>query len=165
MKKNLILISLVCLFAFLLVPCANAQKSSGASQNQKFYINLGAMTDDSFDNFYWQVGAMLDLPIGNNLLLSPEAMLVGYKFDFDWFNLYPGATLNLLLGKSESQLFVGGGLLLFLPIQPSEGDTELQLKINGGFISDNSRLTVYIMTPFDDIFGYMMIGANFGFSL
>jgi hypothetical protein len=165
MKKHLLLISMLCLFAFLIVPSASAQKSSSASKDMKFYINLGAAADDSFDYFYWQVGGMMDLFIGNNLVLSPEAMLIGYKFDFDVFNLYPGATLNLLLGKSESQLFVGGGLLLFVPIQPSGGDTELELKINGGFISDHNRLTVYIITPFDDIFGTLLIGANFGFSL
>lgn len=155
---------MLCVFAFLVVPNASAQKST-KTQDMKFYITLGAAADDAFDFFYWQGGALMDFYFGDNLVLSPEAMLIGYKFDFDLISLYPGATLNLLLGKGENKLFVGGGVLLFIPIQPSGGDTELELKINGGMISNNMRLTVYIMTPFSDIFTTMLLGANVGFAL
>lgn len=165
MKKQLTFIIVLCVFAFLLAPVANAQKSSGSSKDMKFYINLGAAADDAFDYFYWQVGGMMDFFFGDALMLSPEVMLIGYKFDFDVLALYPGATLNLLLGKGENQLFVGGGLLLGMDIEPGIADAELELKLNGGMVSDNMRLTVYIITPFDDIFGTMLFGANIGFAL
>lgn len=164
MKKLFTLIALFCVFAFLLVPTASAQKST-KTQDMKFYINLGVAADDGFDYFYWEGGAMMDFFFGDNLVLSPEVMLIGYKFDFDVLALYPGATLNLLLGKGESKIFVGGGLLLALDIEPGFADAVLELKINGGIMTDNLRLTAYIMTPFDDIFGTMLLGANIGFCL
>jgi hypothetical protein len=164
MKRHLTLIALLCVFAFLVVPNASAQKST-KTQDMKFYINLGVAADDSFDYFYWQGGALMDFYFGDNLVLSPEVMFIGYKFDFDVLSLYPGATLNLLLGKGENKLFVGGGLLLDINIEPAGADPVLEFKINGGMISNNMRLTVYIMTPFDDIFGTMLLGANVGFAL
>jgi len=164
MKRNLTLIAVLCIFAFLVVPNASAQKST-KTQDMKFYITLGAAADDAFDFFYWQGGALMDFYFGDNLVLSPEVMLIGYKFNFDVLTLYPGATLNLLLGKGENQLFVGGGLLLGLDIQPGIADSELELKINGGMISKNMRITVYIMTPLSDIFGSNLLGANIGFAL
>jgi hypothetical protein len=164
MKKHLTLIALLCVFAFLAVPNVSAQKSA-KTQDMKFYINLGVATDDSFNDFWWQGGAMMDFYFGENLVLSPEVMLIGYKFDFDYLSLYPGATLNLLLGKGPNKLFVGGGMLLFIDIQPGLFDSELELKLNGGMITDNLRLTVYIMTPFSDIFGANLLGVNIGFAL
>jgi hypothetical protein len=164
MKKHLTLIALLCVFAFLAVPNASAQKSA-KTQDMKFYINLGVAADDSFDYFYWQGGAMMDFYFGENLILSPEVMLIGYKFKFDVLTLYPGATLNLLLGKGENKMFVGGGVLLGIDIQPGLADSELELKINGGMITNNMRLTVYILTPFSDIFGANLLGVNIGFAL
>jgi hypothetical protein len=165
MKRHLTFMSLLCMLVFIAVPNVSAQKST-ETQDMKFYITLGAAADDGFNWFYWTGGALMDIYFGDNLVLSPEAMFRGYKFDFDYSLLfYPGATLNLLLGKSENKLFVGGGVFLFIPINPPGMDTGLELKINGGMISNNMRLTVYIMTPFSDIFGTNILGANIGFAL
>jgi hypothetical protein len=60
---------------------------------------------------------------------------------------------------------VGGGVLLGIDIQPGLADSELELKINGGMITNNMRLTVYILTPFSDIFGANLLGVNIGFAL
>lgn len=164
MKKQLILVVMVCIIAFLAVPGTAAEKSIG-KQDMKFYLNLGVLSNDTFDMFHWQGGMMMDFFLGENLVLSPEVMLTGYKFAFDYLYLYPGATLNLLLTKGENKLFVGGGVIMFVPIVPGDYDTKLELKINGGLMAGNIRLSVFFWTPFSDLFSLYTLGANIGFAL
>ena len=55
----------------------------------------------------WTVGAELDFQLGDFLMLSPEVTLVGYKFEFKQFILYPGVILNFTPGN----VFIGGGVV------------------------------------------------------
>jgi hypothetical protein len=157
----------VCLlFLAVVVPAANAQQNR-TSDVSKFYINFGALANDSFDTFWWQTGVMLDLPLGSNLFLSPEAMIIGYKFAWDEVYLFPGATLNMKFGDKGNEFFVGGGLLVYFLLAPDVGGgDDLMLKIQGGFIGDNIKLTIYTYDYFEGgLFDYLYIGANVGFAL
>jgi hypothetical protein len=128
-------------------------------------INFGTMTDDtfSFNPFFWTAGAELDIPFGKALMLSPEATLVGYKFEFKEFFLFPAAILNF----TSSGFFAGGGLTkgFYIGSGSATAITDIALKLNAGFLSDSLKLTAYIITPFNGIFKDMLIGATLGFRL
>jgi hypothetical protein len=134
----------------------------GAGSQMNFGINFGIMTYDDFkfDPIFWTAGAELDLQLSDFLMLSPEVTLVGYKFEFKQFILYPGVILNLTPGS----LFIGGGLVKGFLI--GEGDSvssDVSLKLNAGLISKNTKLTVYLISDFNNIFKNMLIGASLGF--
>jgi len=134
----------------------------GAGSQMNFGINFGIMTYDDFkfDPIFWTAGAELDLQLSDFLMLSPEVTLVGYKFEFKQFILYPGVILNLTPGS----LFIGGGLVKGFLI--GEGDSvssDVSLKLNAGLVSKNTKLTVYLISDFDNLFKNMLIGASLGF--
>jgi len=142
-------------------------ETSASSDRSKFYINLGAITDTAVDTFWWQAGVMLDLPLGNNLFLTPEVMLSGWRFDFNEVSLYPGATINLKFGDKGNEFFAGAGLLIYLVLAPSDVDTNFALKIHGGYIGGNIKLTLYYTHLLKDIGWFLpdYFGANIGFAL
>lgn len=162
MKKYLVIGLSVLILMTVLTSATMAQT---AQRPSKFAITVGGNTDDGFEYFYWSVGGEMHLFLGENMMIAPEVMLVGYKFDFDYLVLYPGGTFNLLFGKPGNQFFAGGGLLLGLPIEPSGLDSELMIKLNGGILCKSYKITGYLMTPLDDFFGNFVIGAYFGFIL
>jgi len=134
----------------------------GAGSQMNFGLNFGIMTFDdfSFDPIFWTAGAEIDLQLNDVLMLSPEVTLVGYKFEFKQFILYPGVILNFTPGS----LFVGGGLVKGFLI--GEGDSvssDISLKLNAGLMSRNTKLTVYLISDFNNIFKNMLVGASLGF--
>jgi hypothetical protein len=152
MKKTVIM-----LCGLLLVSGAFA-----AGNEMSFGINFGAMTDDSFSfsPFLWTAGAELDLQIGNYIMFSPEAILVGEGFKFKVFTLYPAAILNF----TASNFFVGGGVAKgFFIGSGLSGSTDFLLKLNAGFLSKNIKLTAYALMAFDNLFKDMALGATLGF--
>jgi hypothetical protein len=165
--RKLTLLFVCLLFLAVAMPVANAQSGKTSSDVSKFYINLGALANQDFDVFWWQTGAMLDLPLGNNLFITPEVMLIGYKFAFDEVYLFPGATLNLKFGDKGNEFFLGAGLLVYFTLANElGGGDELMLKLHGGFIGDNIKLTIYTYDYFEGgLFDYLYIGANVGFAL
>jgi len=165
--RKLTLMFLCLVLAVASVSSIYAETSNVSSDKSKFYINLGALANQDFDVFWWQTGVMLDLPLGSNLFLTPEAMLIGYKFAFDTVYLFPGATMNLKFGNKGNEFFVGAGLLIYFYLAPEVGGgDDLMLKIHGGFIGDNIKLTIYTYDYFDGgLFDYLYIGANVGFAL
>ena len=136
---------------------------TSAGNEMRFGINFGIMTDDSFsfDPIMWTAGAELDFQFGNYLMLSPEVMLVGYKFEFKQFILYPAAILNFTPGN----FFIGGGITKgFFIGSGSSGSTDFALKLNAGMISNSIKLTAYLITPFNNLFkSGMAVGATLGF--
>ena len=134
----------------------------GAGSQMNFGLNFGIMTFDDFkfDPIFWTAGAEIDLQLNDVLMLSPEVTLVGYKFEFKQFILYPGVILNFTPGS----LFVGGGLVKGFLI--GEGDSvssDISLKLNAGLMSRNTKLTVYLISDFNNIFKNMLVGASLGF--
>ena len=168
--RNKLLLLVCLLLAAIAAPAVHAQYAQTSQDTTKFYINLGAITDDALEYYWWQTGAMLDIPLGSNLLLTPEVMFIGYKFDFDELYLYPGATLNLKFGDKGNEFFVGAGCLLYWYLSNSNADNDLILKIHGGFIADNIKLTLYMYTfegfyEGSGFFDEVYFGANIGFAL
>jgi hypothetical protein len=133
-----------------------------AGSQMNFGLNFGIMTPDNFkfDPIMWTVGAELDFQLNDFVMLSPEATLVGYKFAFKQFVLYPGIILNFTPGSA----FIGGGLVKgFLIPSDVPASSDIALKLNAGLISKNTKLTVYLITDFDSIFKNMLVGASLGF--
>jgi hypothetical protein len=133
-----------------------------AGSQMNFGINFGIMTPDNFkfDPIMWTVGAELDLQLNDFVMLSPEVTLVGYKFEFKEFVLYPGIILNFTPGS----FFVGGGLVKgFLIPSDVAASADIALKLNAGLISKNTKLTVYLISDFDGLFKNMLVGASLGF--
>jgi hypothetical protein len=164
-KLSLVFVCVLLIVTF--VPKINAATAKATSDEMKFYINVGAITNTAVDTFWWQTGVMLDLPLGNNLFLTPEVMLSGWKFDFNEVSLYPGATINLKFGEKSNEFFVGSGLLIYFVLAPSSVDTNFALKIHGGYISNNIKLTLFYTHLLKDIgwFYSDYFGANIGFAL
>jgi hypothetical protein len=136
---------------------------TSAGSAMHFGINFGIITDDtfSFDPIMWTAGAELDFQFGNFLMLSPEVMLVGYKFEFKVFTLYPAVILNFTPGS----FFLGGGITKgFYFGSGTSGSTDFALKLNAGFLSSSMKLTAYLITPFNNLFkSGMAVGATLGF--
>jgi len=163
MRKILLSVTIIVLIFAFTTTDLEARSSRGGGMN--FYINAGAATTDGFDQFAWQTGAMLDIHLGEAFIISPEVMLFG-DFGFDWLEMLPGATFNIKFGNPRaSQLFLGAGALIYVPIEPSGGGGDLFLKAQGGFISDSIKLTIYAASPLDDISAGFVLGANIGFGL
>jgi len=155
MKKTMVL-----LCAILLVSGLYAE-----TNKMTIDVNFGTMTDKnfSFNPFFWTAGAELDIPFGRALIFSPEATLVGYKFEFKQFLLFPAAILNF----TASSFFIGGGLTkgFYIGSGTTTEITDVALKLNAGFLGDSLKITGYLITPFDGIFKDMIIGATIGFRL
>jgi hypothetical protein len=129
-------------------------------------LNFGTMTDKnfSFDPFFWTVGGELDIPFGKSLMLSPEAILVGYQFKFKEFLLFPAVIFN----ATFSSFFAGGGVTkgFYIGSGTTTEITDFALKVNAGLISDSLKITAYLITPFtSDAFKEFIIGASLGFRL
>jgi hypothetical protein len=108
----------------------------------------------------WTVGAEFDFQIGDYIMFSPEVILVGYKFEFKEFFLYPAAILNF----TASNFFIGGGITKGFYIgSGASGSTDFALKLNAGFLTESFKLTAYLISAFDNMFKDMIIGASFGF--
>jgi hypothetical protein len=155
MKKALVLLCGVLLVSGLYA----------ATNKMTIGINFGTMTDDdfSFNPFLWTAGAELDLPFGKNLIFSPELTIVGYKFEFKEFVALPAVILDITF----SNFFAGGGLTkgFYIGSGTATAITDFALKLNAGFLSESLKLTAYVITPFEDIFKNMAIGASLGFRL
>ena len=139
-----------------------APAKAGSGSEMRFGINFGIMTDDSFsfDPIIWTAGFEIDFQFGNFLMLSPEVMLVGEGFEFDYFILYPGVILNLTPGS----FFIGGGVAKgFFIGSGASGSTDFMLKLNAGLASRSVKLTAYALMAFDSLFKNMALGASLGF--
>ena len=135
---------------------------ASVGNEMSFGINFGIMTDDTFafDPLMWTVGAELNFQFGNFLMFSPEVMLVGYKFEFKQFILYPAAILNF----TASNFFIGGGVAKgFLIGSGASGSTDFALKLNAGVLSKSIKITAYALMGFDSLFKNMLLGATLGF--
>ena len=135
---------------------------AGSGTEMHFGLNFGVMTDESFsfDPIVWTAGVELDFHFGRYLMLSPELMLVGEGFEFDYFILYPAAILNF----TASSFFVGGGVAKgFLIGSGASGSTDFMLKLNAGLVAKSFKLTAYALMAFDSMFENMLLGATLGF--
>ncbi len=154
MKKLLPLILVV----FLLFSLSAEIKADST----KFFGNFGIMTDDSFsfDPFFWTIGVNIDFSINDIFMISPEVNVITYKFEFSTFLLEPAVLANFKFGT----FFAGAGFSKFFVITGDDfGDsTEIALKLNAGFRSDNLKFKVYLITPFDNLLSSNIVGATVG---
>ncbi len=155
MKKTLSIILIVLIFSV-------AFSGNLKADSTKFFANFGMMTDDSFsfDYYLWTIGANIDFSINDLFMISPEVNVVTYKFEFSTFLLEPAVIANFKLGT----FFVGAGLSTFIVVTGSDfGDhSDLALKLNAGFMGDNFKFRVYIITPFEDLLGSNIVGVQAG---
>ncbi len=157
MKKVLALMCAMLLFSGLY----------SAANKMTIDINVGTMTDKnvSLNPFFWTAGVELDIPIGKVLFFSPEALLMGYKFEFKQFLLFPGMIMNVAFGN----FFAGGGVTKGFYV--SGGSTTaipdaFFLKVNGGLMSESLKITAYMITPFtNQAFNDFAVGLTIGFRL
>ncbi len=159
MKRTVIAVALICLLAGL------APQPVQAETDAQLFASFGLMTDDSFKfkDFLWHLGLNLDLTLNDLLVLSPEVNLVTRNFKFKTFMLEPAVLLNLKLGDS---FFVGAGISKFMVIAEGDyfGSTDVALKANVDFIDEHFKFRIYVITPFNDLFKYSLIGLQAGLS-
>ncbi len=135
-----------------------------AQQEMDLYLNLGVLTDDSFDfdPFTWSAGVNLDVHFTDKLMLSPECDVIFQEFKFDYIWLAPGILANVKL----SSFFVGAGISKWFKLSGEFAtNSKLLLKINAGFKGKKYRVAAYVATPFSDLFEKYMVtfGAVLGF--
>ena len=126
-----------------------------------FFINGGAITDDSFsfDPLLWYIGTNLDFHFGKYLMLSPEVDVVTYKFKFDTFWLQPAVLLNVKLNC----FFVGAGVGKYFLISGDDYvSTDVHLKLNAGLRSKHIRVRIFADMAFDSLFKDMLLGFQIG---
>ncbi len=126
----------------------------------EIFLHGGIVTDDSlsFEPMLWTAGVNIDFHLGSMLMLSPEAMVVVYKFEFDPIWIAPGCLLNVKLGS----FFAGGGLTKwFLVGDGYTVSTDIALKLNAGFRGSNMKITAFAVMNFDNMFSDMTVGATF----
>jgi len=132
------------------------------ADSTKFFGNFGIMTDDSFsfNPFFWSLGINFDFSINDLFMISPEVNVITYEFKFSTFLLEPAVLANFKFGT----FFLGAGISKFFVVTGDDfGDsTDIALKINAGFRSENLKFKVYLITPFSDILGSNIVGATFG---
>ncbi len=154
MKKILpILLMFFLLFSFT---------SSLKADSTQFFGNFGIMTDDSFsfNPYFWTIGVNIDFSINDLFMISPEVNVITYKFEFSTFLLEPAVIANFKFGT----FFAGAGFSKFFVITGNDfGDsTDIALKLNAGFRSDNLKFKVYLITPFSDILASNIVGVTIG---
>jgi hypothetical protein len=147
---------------FVLMILLGFARQAQASGPINFYIRGGILTESNFkfDHILWLGGANIDLHFGPILMLSPECDIVIYKFEFNPVFIMPGATLNLHING----LYAGAGATI--PIIIGSGYTyegNFLLKLNAGFKTNYLKLQAFLLTPFENLFGYSVIGATLGF--
>ena len=154
-KLSVLIMFFVLIFAF------SGRDLKAESEDTQLFVKVGTVTDDSFSfsPFLWSAGVNMDFHISDNLMICPECDIISHGFKFDYFFLCPGALLNV---KSQS-FFIGAGVTKwFLIGEGSDFSTDFMLKINAGYIKENIRITAYIVTSFDELFKYNVIGFSIG---
>jgi hypothetical protein len=136
------------------------QQAQAQDKTLEFNLNIGALTDTSFEDALFTLGAGLDFHLGKLIMISPELQLWSYKFRFDAFLLNPGVILNFKM----KNFFAGGGVILPFFISGDEDieSGELMPKINAGLRTNRIKIAVYMITTFHDLFDYILLGANVG---
>jgi hypothetical protein len=155
MKKISIVLLLVMLIPLLSSVNLNADST-------KMFANFGIVTDDSltFDSYLWYIGANIDFSINDLFMVSPELNVMSYKFEFSTFLLEPAVLANLKFGT----FFAGAGLTKLFVISGNDfkDESDFALKLNAGFRGDHIRFRVFLITPFNDLFGSNLVGAQIG---
>ena len=149
---------------FILILVFSVQILKAGSEETQLFIKAGTVTNDdfSFSPFLWTAGVNLDFHLSDKLMLSPECDIINHEFDFEYFFLCPGALLNV----KQVPFFIGAGVTKwFLIGEGSDLSTDFMLKINIGYIKENIRITAYIVTAFDELFKYNIIGFSIGLGL
>ena len=155
------------LFCSLLIFAMLSQNAHAENKPISFCISGGVETnlDSLFDATYWMAGATLDINLSAlPLMISPECHIVVYGFEFEYFRIVPAVVLNYKI----SSLFVGAGITKWWWLG-SEAEwfdpSDLLLKVNAGYKGNRIRLSAFIITPFDHLFGryYNRVGATLGF--
>lgn len=165
MKK--IAISII-LLAFLF--CATSQNSQALVKPFSLYLSGGVQTDTkfTFSPFFWTAGANMDFSFALlPFTISPECYIVVNNFKFDGFWMAPAVMANLKFAN----LFIGAGLAKYFKVGTAvvEGPTEeLKLKLNAGLKGPGAKLTVFVVTDFDNFLKtdhYTWFGATLSFGL
>lgn len=137
-----------------------SQKAQAQDKVRAFNLNIGTVTHMSFGDVYFTLGVGFDSQIGEYIMISPEIQLLSNKFRFDSFPILPGIILNLKL----KNFFVGTGVIFPFRISGDGGikSGNLAAKINAGFRINRLKLTLYLITPFENLFEENLLGASIG---
>ena len=135
------------------------QQAQAQDKKLAFNLNIGAQTNSSFDAGFFRItlGVGLDFLLGEKIIISPEFQSCFH--DFETYLLNPGAILNLRFNN----FFVGGGLILsFMYYENDFENVQLLPKINAGYRSNYTKLTIYLIPPFKDFPREILLGASIG---
>ena len=155
---------IVVLLAVVLLILSFSTDITAQGMKKGLFLNIGTITDDSlsFDPFLWFAGFNIDFYLANNIMLSPEANVVTYKFKFDTFLFQPAVLLNF---KKGSFFFGGGVQKNFLVSGDSYEAGKWGLKLNAGIVGKRIKLRVFADMEFDNLFKDMAIGFQIGIGI
>jgi hypothetical protein len=127
-------------------------------------LNIGVITDKSFsfNPFLWIMGLSFDFYLTPSLSLSPEIYMAVHNSDFGTILVAPAVLLNF----QGDGFFLGGGFTKWWALGSDVAgspSSHVALKWNAGLKGGSIKLTAFVITPFDNIFQDMAVGAAFGF--
>jgi hypothetical protein len=131
------------------------QQVQAQDKKLEFNLNVGAFKGKHSTIF--TLGEGFDYHLGKYFMISPELQLWRAH---DALFLDPGAVLNF----TDGNFFVGGGVIGLFSVSGSENlDMEfVSAKINAGFRINRIKLTIYLITSFEDLFEDILFGGSIG---
>ena len=152
--------AILCLLIIGLLLGGIFQQAQAQDTKQDVNLNIGGLTNQSFMGPIYTLGAGADIHLGKHIMISPELQLWSSELRLDVLQLNLGATLNYKL----KIFFVGGGINIpfFMTTTFTDVFGIIGPKINVGLRINRIKLTIYLLTSFEDFFDYFQVGANIG---
>jgi hypothetical protein len=138
--------------------------SLAPAQSIDVSANFGVLTakDFKFNPLVLSGNVVLDVSVGNFIMISPECTLYGNsKLQSASLVLAPGGTINF----TTSQLYFGAGIVKEFWLKQTDLAIPLELKLQIGVRASKYRLGAYLLTVFDDLFKELSFGFTIGFAL
>jgi hypothetical protein len=157
--KRLYVLGLVVALMFSFTGSSLEAKNMG----EDFYLKTGLFWAGYYDAGWWTTGVNMDFK-GKTIMLSPEVMVYGWRFDFDTFSAAPAAIVNV---KFKS-FFIGGGIgyIFHIGSSPILFEKGTMFKLNAGYKGRRFKVTVFALAVSSEGEGYgQTAGISIGFKL
>jgi hypothetical protein len=166
---------LTLILAFLIILTMSSTIFAGSEKRSRTesadcHLALGFGTFEGwYEDPFLTIGIDVDTYISEEIMITLDLWTFGakHKGNISWFQgmINLGSTINYKIGNPDNQFFAGAGVTFSIPWV--EYDQVLSLKLNAGVMTEDIKLTFYILTPFENLFeeDNVAFGANIGFTL
>jgi hypothetical protein len=169
---------LTLILAFLIILTMSSTIFAGSVERSRTesadcHLALGFGTFEGwYEDPFLTIGIDVDTYISEKIMITLDLWTFGAKpnkddslFSFIQGMINLGSTINYKIGNPDNQFFAGAGVTFSIPWV--EYDQLFSLKLNAGIMTEDIKLTFYLLTPFENLFekDNVAFGANIGFTL